>query len=141
MTLTEKTKRRIKKTAIIILSAFAAFLILSSAAIINYLYKYGFGLREYPKTLAVYLHLSKGFTVSENDGGSVFIGRHDYIYDDLLEEKGLYEEQGDSSFLYYYTNRNCDGKYKFCIYMENEWCHWFRVYTVSDGKIEDYLKG
>ena len=39
-----------------------------------------------PQTLAVYFHLSKEFAIEENDQGTVFIGRHDFIYTDVMKK-------------------------------------------------------
>lgn len=148
MTEQKNSKRIIKRTAIALPLIFAAFLILSSAAILYYLNEYGYGIEEYPKTLAVYLRLSKGFTVSDNNdnavgGESLFIGRSDYIYDEVLEKNGWYQTDQMGNLLFYSTADNTDNENesRIVITLTGDWCHWFRVYAVSSGDIEDYLKG
>ena len=71
-----------RKNVVIIITIFLFldYFIFTLININNYLNEYGYTIKELPKTVAVYFHLSKGFTVKQTgDNKYVFIGRHDYI--------------------------------------------------------------
>lgn len=129
-----------KKLIIVLIISIVVFLILwvgyTLYQISYYLKEYGYGMNELPKTVAVYFHLSKGFTVEEVEetGASIFIGRHNYIYDDVLKKKG-YEQIDRNGTLIIYKNK--DGSI-IKIGEQSEWCHWFRVYVITD-RIENFV--
>lgn len=72
------------------------------------------------------------------DGKSVFIGRHDYIYDDILNRKGYYKSDMSGS-LSIYTKIGYEEQSKLYVLSTNDWCHWFRIYVIDGAKIEDFL--
>ncbi|SEL50723.1 hypothetical protein SAMN02910353_02767 [Ruminococcus sp. YRD2003] len=134
--------KRIKRILIISLTVLAFLLILVEYFIYENLKSYGYGVKELPETTLVYLHLSDGFTVSTEENHSVFIGRHSYIYDDLLQKKGYYKSD-QMGLVYSYRKEGKDYKadnvHEFHITASNDWCHWFRVYDMSGGyKIEGF---
>lgn len=116
-----------------ILLILITFMIFTICNIIQKLDEYGLGKDKLPQTLAVYFHLSKGFTIDEGTKGTVFIGRHNYIYTDIMKKNGysLSEQLGNG---YWYENKE---KNVVTIVAENEWCHWFRLYSFSE-KIENF---
>lgn len=126
-------KRKIIFSILSILAILIIFITVSICNIMKKLDEYGLGKDKLPQTLAVYFHLSNGFTVEENDNGTLFIGRHDYIYTDIMRKNGyvLIEQLGNG---YWYENEE---KNNVCIVADHKWCHWFRVYGFS-GKIEDF---
>ena len=129
-----------KKIFIVIIAViFLVYFIFTLISINHYLNKYGYSVRELPKTIAVYFHLSKGFTVEQTeDGKSTFIGRSNYIYDNVLKKKGYYESDRHGESGIYTKNEN--GKlYRLNLLNSNNWCHWFRIYILDGGKIEDFL--
>ena len=93
-------------------------------------------MKELPNTVAVYLHLSEGFTVGKDKDGTTFIGRHDSeIYLDYLDSEKYYCEQMGSDIFYYDAKTN---ELLFSIGFTGQWNHWFRVYRIfGDCKIED----
>lgn len=124
-----------KKIIFIILSILLiliTFMIFTICNIIQKLDEYGLWKDKLPQTLAVYFHLSKGFTIDEGTKGTVFIGRHN-IYTDIMKKNGysLSEQLGNG---YWYENKE---KNVVTIVAENEWCHWFRLYSFSE-KIENF---
>ncbi|MCM1314261.1 MAG: hypothetical protein NC040_02785 [Muribaculaceae bacterium] len=129
---------KIKKIVLIILSLFVIFFVATEVCILKYLKEYGYGISKLPETTLVYFHLSKGVTVHcNNKDNSIFIGRHDYIYDDIFSENGysLYDQMGEN--FYYKNDNNSSGS--FCCYLTTDWCHWFRIYKLSPRyKIEDF---
>lgn len=130
-----------RKNIIIIIAIllFLAYFVFTLININHYLNEYGYTIKELPKTVAVYFHLSKGFTVKQTrDNKYVFIGRHDYIYNNVLKKKGYYEHDraGDMAI---YTKNNDDGQSTLSILNSSDWCHWFRVYKITGGKIEDFI--
>ena len=133
-----KSKKRILITVMILLSVYFIFV---EIFIYMNLKSYGYGLKELPKTTLVYFHLSNGFTVRTEENYTVFIGRHSYIYDDVLHEKGYYaSEQMGMDHFYRIEGKEYSGDnvHEFCISDTNDWCHWFRVYHMSSKrKIED----
>lgn len=136
-----KTKK-VKRILIIILIVLAILFILVEFFIYKNLKSYGYGVKELPKTTLVYLHLSDGFTVDTEGNHSVFIGRHSYIYDDLLQKKGYYKSD-QMGLVYSYRkegkNYNANNVHEFYITASNDWCHWFRLYGIGGGyKIEDF---
>lgn len=131
-------KKIIKKVIIIAIFLFFIYFIFTVININHYLNKYGYGIRELPKTVAVYFHFSKGFTVEQNENNkSIFIGRHDYIYDDILKKKGYYESDRMGQLGMYTKNEN-EKQYKVYLLSTNDWCHWFRIYNIDGVKIEDF---
>ncbi|MEE1042334.1 MAG: hypothetical protein UH854_00050 [Clostridia bacterium] len=134
--------KTIKKIVACILIVLVLYSTITIAGIYKYLKEYGYSAYALPQTLAVYFGLSNGFTVYEipDSETSVFIGRHDdYIYKEIFEEHGYYEADRMGLLgLYNKTNVMTDEK-DFSVMSRNEWCHWFRIYSISDGyKIEDF---
>ena len=131
----------LKKLLIIIAAIIAVFFVSTEACIYYYLKSYSYGFKELPQTTLVYFHLSKGFSVGN---GGAFIGRHSFkFYDELFEEKGYYKSDQMGLVLYYKKteNKNEDYHHDFDLLCSNEWCHWFRVYELSDNmRIEDFTK-
>lgn len=138
--LSEYNKKVIVRTVIIVVTLlFLTYFIVTLININHYLNEYGYGIKELSKTVSVYFHLSKGFTVEQNeDGKSVFIGRHDYIYDDILNKKGYYKFDMSGS-LSIYTKIGYEEQSKLYVLSTNDWCHWFRIYVIDGAKIEDFL--
>lgn len=129
----------IRKVIIVIIFLLFAYFIFTLIGINHYLNEYGYGIRELPKTVAVYFHLSKGFTVNQDEDGSyIFIGRHDYIYDEVLKKKGYYESDrlGLSGI---YTKNGDEAEPNLYVLSTTDWCHWFRIYIMDGGKIEDFM--
>lgn len=93
-------KKVLKYILIISLILVIAFVLLNEYCMLGYLESYGFGIKELPRTNLVFLGISKGFTVSSDEDWTTFIGRHDYIYEDLMEKNGYYEcdRMGDAGF-------------------------------------------
>lgn len=131
---------KVKKIVLIILSLFVLFFVATEMCILKYLKEYGYGISKLPETTLVYFHLSNGFTVNcNNKDNSIFIGRHDYIYDDIFSENG-YSATDEIFFRkgFYYKNDNNSSDSFWC-YLTDDWCHWFRVYELSPTyKIEDF---
>ncbi len=38
-----------------------------------------------------------------------------------------------------YTKNNDDWQSRLSILNSSDWCHWFRVYEITGGKIEDFI--
>ena len=99
-----------------------------------------------PQTVAVWLRLSDGFTVEVNDDedshSTLFIGHSD-IQDYIKKyEKAGYTAEQEGSSIIVDENNSQDDKLYISIGGMDEWCHWFRVYSLfTDGdstvKIED----
>ena len=138
----QKTKR--KRTKLIIFITITIIL-LSYAGITvggtyKYLKEYGYGVDELPKTLAVYFHLSKGFTVEEKvNGDSIFIGRENLtVYNYFAAKHGYKNEQYGLTLAYKQSNSKKE-VWDFSITATEDWCHWFRVYIIdNDYRIEDF---
>lgn len=133
----KRTKLKIFITIIIILLLYAGIII---GGTYKYLKEYGYGVDELPKTLAVYFHLSKGFTVEkEESGDSIFIGREDLTtYTHFAEKRGYKSEQYGSMIAYIQSNSKNE-EWDFSITATEEWCHWFRIYIIdNDYRIEDF---
>ena len=130
-----------KKTITCIFILMLLYLTITIGGIYKYLKEYGYSAYALPQTLAVYFGLSDGFTVYEipNSETSVFIGRHDYIYEELFNKHG-YQEINRMGLVGYYKKNNSTNKYyDFGVGLQNEFCHWFRMYRISNGyKIEDF---
>ncbi|MDE6780715.1 MAG: hypothetical protein K2J40_04550 [Ruminococcus sp.] len=130
----------VKKIVLVILSLFVLFFAATELCILKYLKEYGYGISKLPETTLVYFHLSNGFTVHcNNKDNSIFIGRHDYIYDDIFSENGYsMTSEVFCREAFYYKNDNNSSDI-FCCYLTDDWCHWFRIYELSPGyKIEDF---
>lgn len=69
--------------------------------------------------------------------------RHDYIYEDIMEKNGYYEcdRMGEAGFYSKISEeRTNEFDHDFCIVSKNDWCFWFRVYSINNGyRIEDFL--
>lgn len=138
-----KGKRTAKKIIIAVITVLLLFIIFSACNIYNYLRRYGYGAKELPRTMAVFLGLSDGFTVGETEYGTehmnIFIGRHDYIYDDLFEKNGFYQSDRMGIVGYYNKSGDENDPRDFIIVMTGDWCTFFRVYEISaDYRIEDF---
>ena len=133
--------KKIKLLVCSVLILMGLNIILAVGGICKYLKEYGYGTEYLFETLAVYYGLSDGFTVFENPENNVsyFIGNHNYIYEEIFEEQGYYEADRMGLLgLYNKTNVMTDEK-DFSVMSHDEWCHWFRLYSISDGyKIEDF---
>lgn len=116
------------------------YLCITFGGVYKYLTEYGYGIKELPKTAAVYFNISKGFTVKENDDYTIFIGNHDYIYKDLFAKKGYYEaDRLGLVGLYNKSGIDTDPK-DFSVFSTDDWCHWFRIYRITgDITIEDFI--
>lgn len=127
-------KNMIKKIIMCIVLLFLVYFIFTLISINYYLNKYGYSVRELPKTVAVYFHLSKGFTVEQTeDGKYIFIGRHDDIYEEILKKEKFEADRYGASVLY---TKYEDGKQiRLSIVGTNYWCHWFRIYRLEGTKI------
>ena len=72
------------KPILVILAIVMLFIGANSIFIYKYLSEYGYGIKELPQTVAVWLRLSDGFTVEVNDDGddssTLFIGHSDLLY-------------------------------------------------------------
>lgn len=116
------------------------FIGVNAAGVYSNLKEYGYGIKELPETLAVYFHLSEGFTVEEQeDGMSVFIGNEDLqYYSDIISKYG-YKEERSGNDAFYKKEDSQGNNEQFVIGATEDWCHWFRVYTIdNDYKIEDF---
>ena len=133
--------KKIRKISFVLLLLFTVFFLFSEISIYRNLKRYGYGMNELPETTLVYFHISKGFTVENDNQNSVFIGRHSYIYEDVFDNKGYYEadRMGLDGFYQKKDEENNNHVFDFCITSTRDWCHWFRVYRLSDGyTIEDF---
>lgn len=136
--LSKTHKKAIRKVTIVVILLFLAYFIFTIININRYLNEYGYSNKELPKTLAVYFHLSKGFTVEQKeDNKFIFIGRHDDIYNDVLREKGYFVERLGASSIY--TKNENNEKSSIYILDTSDWCHWFRVYEIEGTRIEDFI--
>ncbi|MBQ9807793.1 MAG: hypothetical protein IJM55_02885 [Ruminococcus sp.] len=142
MTMTRK-RTLFRRILLLVLAGVGSFVLLTVCGIYFYLYRFGYGLRELPKTLAVFCHLSDGFTVEERQYGdrayTVYIGRNDSEhYTDLMEEKG-YEETDRRGAVGVYSIPAEGSDTSFSIAETLEWCFWFRLYEIDNGyRIEDF---
>lgn len=124
------------KPILVILAIVMLFIGANSIFIYKYLSEYGYGIKELPQTVAVWLRLSDGFTVEVNDDGddssTLFIGHSDLLYYlRKYENKGYEVEQMGSDVIIH--NYKTEGDYVGIGGME-EWCHWFRVYCFSSDE-------
>ena len=129
------------KISVYVLTAILVYLAITIGGICKYLKEYGYSVDILPQTLAVYFGFSEGFTVEEIDGEtSVFIGKHDdYIYEEIFNKHGYQEIERMGLVGFYKSSDSTNEHYDFRISSQKEWCHWFRVYKISDGyKIEDF---
>ncbi|MBQ8514095.1 MAG: hypothetical protein IJ496_01700 [Ruminococcus sp.] len=135
-----KKKHAFKRVLIGAAALLLLYILITLTGISGYLIKYGYGIKELPRTIAVYCNFSDGFTVDETESGrSVFIGRPDYIYDTLAEDSGYYESDRMGLVRYYNKSGEEAEPADFYIHASDDWCHWFRVYEMSDGyRIEDF---
>lgn len=133
--------KTVKKVSIGALLVILLYLTITVAGTYKYLREYGYSANYLPQTLAVYFGMSNGFTVYDKPDSdiSVFIGRHDYIYEEVFDKYGYHETERQGLLGYYgKSDDNSNGR-SFEIMSHNEWCHWFRVYSISDGyRIEDF---
>ncbi|MCI8641290.1 MAG: hypothetical protein HFJ59_05415 [Clostridia bacterium] len=128
-----------KKVIILFAFLFLAYFVFTVINIKYYLKEYGYSIKELPKTIAVYFHLSKGFTVEQNENDkSIFIGRHNYIYDNVFKKNGYYNSERLGNSVIYIKNEN--GKQiRLYVLSTDDWCHWFRIYKIEGAKIEDFI--
>lgn len=138
----KRKKLKISLLVFFILLLCVNFFIFTEIKIMTYLNEYGYGEDKLLQTTLVYFHLSNGFTVEENEEYSDFIGRHSDIYEDVVAKKGYYEADRMGNTAFY--NKKGETKtnertFDFSIFSTGDWCHWFRVYSITDGyKIEDF---
>lgn len=134
--------KKLKRLISCIVVLLILYLAVSVGGICKYLNEYGYSISLLPQTLAVHFGISDGFTVYTNPDNdtSIFIGDHYYIYEDLFKKYGYYEcERLGLVGLYNKTGDRKD-TVDFSICSQNEWCHWFRIYSITDGyKIEDFI--
>lgn len=138
-----KGKRAAKKIVLAVTVVLLLFFMFSASGIYIYLKRYGYGAKEFPRTMAVFLGLSNGFTVGETKCGTenmnVFIGKHGYIYDDLFEKNGYYESDRMGTIGYYNKSGDRNEPCDFIIRDTEYWCTFFRIYEISeDYRIEDF---
>lgn len=126
-------KKLIIKVIVGILVLFALFCAYVSYDINNYLKSYGYDTSELYKTLMVYFHLSKGFTVKKvDDEKTIFIGSSNHtIYNDIFKKNGYTCGKSGNMIMY---EKNGDIIRMF----EEEGNHWFQIYLI-EGKIEEYI--
>ena len=132
---------KIALSAVLIIIILIAYFVSSVQGTYKYLVQYGYGKEELSKTLAVHFGLSKGFTVEEDDGAgfSTFIGDHNYIYKGLFKKNGYFEFDRMGTVGYYNKSNDEKDPRDFLVSSTSDWCHWFRIYRISDGyKIEDF---
>lgn len=128
--------KKVIKLIVVIFTILLGYICVNSAIIYNYLREYGYGINELPKTVAVWMRVSAGFTVAESDNADFFIGRsYSGYYKKMCEKKGYYVEQMGRDM----TATNSQKRYE-SIYFGPDidvWCHWFRLYEIcsDDGKI------
>lgn len=137
----KKRKSTILKVFIVIIIIIIAYIGITIGGTYKYLKEYGYGINELPQTLAVYFHLSKGFTVEEKEGGdSIFIGRENWEnYDNVVEKRGYKEIERYGTAGLYKKGNSKNEEYDFSITATEDWCHWFRIYIIdNDYKIEDF---
>ena len=135
------------KPILVIFAIVVLFIGINSICIYKYLSEYGYGIKELPQTVAVWLRLSDGFTVEVNDDEdnnhfTLFIGRSYLQYYIKKYEKAGYTAEQEGSSIIVDENNSQDDKLHISIGGMDEWCHWFRVYSLfTDGdstvKIED----
>ena len=132
------------KPILVILAIVMLFIGANSVFIYKYLNEYGYGIKELPQTVAVWLGLSDGFTVQVNNDeeyhSTLFIGRSYFDYYIKKYEKAGYTAIQEGSDI---SIDSKSDKSHISIGGMEEWCHWFRLYIIStdDGdivKIEDY---
>ncbi|MBQ3110023.1 MAG: hypothetical protein IJC69_02640 [Clostridia bacterium] len=129
-----------KRIALVALATLVLYIFVTIGGAYKYLKEYGYGANYLPQTLAVHYGLNNGFTVSEKDGDvSVFIGRHDYIYEELFSKYGYSEIDRMGNLGYYGKDDDNGEENSFEIMSKHEWCHWFRLYSISNGyRIENF---
>ena len=135
------------KPILVIFAIVVLFIGINSICIYKYLSEYGYGIKELPQTVAVWLRLSDGFTVEVNDDEdnnhfTLFIGRSYLQYYIKKYEKAGYTAEQEGSDISIDKSNSQDDKLYISIGGMDEWCHWFRVYSLfTDGdstvKIED----
>lgn len=133
-----KTFKRIALVALAVLVLYA-FVTLGGAY--KYLKEYGYGANYLPQTLAVHYGLNNGFTVyeKENSDVSVFIGRHDYVYEEIFSKYGYSEIDRMGNLGCYGKGDDNSTETSFEILSKPQWCHWFRLYSISNGyRIENF---
>lgn len=131
----------IKRLLLVFVSVVFLYFTITVGGIYKYLKEYGYSAYALPQSLAVYFGISDGFTVYEipNSDTSVFIGSHYYIYEDIFNKYGYYEVERFGLVGYYKKHDSANEYYDFGIGSGDEWCHWFRLYRISNGyKIEDF---
>ena len=89
------------KPILVIFAIVVLFIGINSICIYKYLSEYGYGIKELPQTVAVWLRLSDGFTVEVNDDedshSTLFIGHSDIQdYIKKYEKAGYTAEQEGS---------------------------------------------
>lgn len=109
----------------IIVALVGLYFAINTCCINHYLKKYGYGSQYLGKAVAVWMGFNDGFTVKKDDY-SFFIGKSDssFYKEKYNNKKYSSEEEGLNIFV---TDKN--DKNRYCIGAEDDWCHWFRVYT------------
>lgn len=132
------------KPILVIFAIVVLFIGINSICIYKYLSEYGYGIKELPQTVAVWLRLSDGFTVEVNDDEdnnhfTLFIGRSD-IQDYIKKyEKAGYTAEQEGSDISIDKSNSQDDKLHVGIGGMEEWCHWFRIYILYTDN-EDIIK-
>lgn len=127
-------KKKIIVGCCIVLSLSAVIFLLIESSMLYYLKSYGYGFNELYEASKVYYTNCDGITIDSKENYSIFIGTHDYIYDEIVARKGfvLSDQMGECRI---YEN----GEDKLNIIATNSWCYWFRIYHISKGyNIEDF---
>ncbi|MCR5736083.1 MAG: hypothetical protein K6G64_00365 [Eubacterium sp.] len=142
MKLVKKIMRKIMlvlEIALVIVLAWSAYV---SCASYHYLKEYGYGKGEIPKVLAVYYHLSDGFTLKSNkDGSSEFIGNADFsYYQDTWKPKRYQCVDREGQDLFFETKVGTPKPKQFEISTTKKSCHWFGIYLMSNGQTIENAK-
>ena len=142
MKLVRKIMRKIfivLEIALVIALVWSAYV---SCASYRYLKEHGYGKSEIPKVLAVYYHLSDGFTLkSSKDGSSEFIGNADSTYyeDSWKPSEYKYSDRLGRTIFYVAKDKKTKPQ-KFEIDLTEDSCHWFAIYQMDHGQTIEKVK-
>lgn len=147
----KQDKSKVKFFILVILIITALIILSCLYSMKKYLNSCGYGISELPKAITVYLNIDPAQTIDEynvtdkiNDEEYTyykFIGRHDMSdIVEMMEEHGYVfkDQMGTALFFDKKGSNNPDNVYSVSIDGTEDWCHWFRIYTI-DEKIEDCL--
>ena len=137
-----KVVKKILVVFVIILVVSLGWVGYVSSASYRYLKEYGYGTGEIPKVLAVYFHLSDGYTVKkEKDGQSLFIGNADSSYYEESWNPKCYQcVDREGQELFFETKVGAPKPEKFEISTTEKSCHWFGIYLMTNGQTVENAK-